>query len=88
MTTSATTVLRDSRRIVVKVGSSLVTKLEPTLTTMRRASRNTVEVETWLMVLNVTRGSKTLQAASLIVAALLQSEGQCRPALVLEFAVL
>jgi hypothetical protein len=40
------------------------------------------------MVLNVTRGSKMLQAASFIVAVLLQTEDQCRPALVLEFAVL
>ena len=67
---------------------SLVTKLEPTLTTMRRASRKTVDVKGWLMVLNVSQMQKIQVAESIRGEVPQQNADQYRPVLALEFAAL
>jgi len=66
----------------------LVTKLEPTLTTMRRASRKTVDVKGWLMVFNVTEVQKIPMDESIREVVLQQNADRYRPVLVLEFAAL
>jgi len=65
-----------------------VTKLEPTLTTMRLASRKTVDVKGWLMVFNVTEVQKIPMDESIREVVLKQNADRCRPVLVLEFAAL
>ena len=67
---------------------SLVTKLEPTLTTMRLASRKTVDVKGWLMVFNVTEVQKIPMDESIREVVLQQNADRYRPVLVLEFAAL
>ena len=67
---------------------SLVTKLEPTLTTMRRASRKIVDVKGWLMVFNVTQVQKIQVAESIRGAVPQQNADRYRPVLALEFAAL
>ena len=67
---------------------SLVTKLEPTLTTMRRASRKTVDVKGWLMVLNVSQMQKIQVAESIRGEVPQQNADQYRPVLALVFAAL
>ena len=67
---------------------SLVTKLEPTLTTMRRASRKTVDVKGWLMVFNVTQVQEIWVAESIRGEVPQQTADRHRPVLALEFAAL